>query len=56
MCMCMCTSLHQARLAVLQRGDETTWARVTAPGTPYVVGLTVCLPLEHRLGGCNPVH
>jgi hypothetical protein len=37
------TYVHQARLAVLQRGDESTWARVTAPGTPYVVGLTVCM-------------
>ena len=48
---------------MLQRGDETTWARVTAPGTPYVVGLTVRLPLAHRLEtatlcirGCSPVY
>ena len=34
------SSVRKARLAVLQRGDETTWARVTPPGTPYVVGLT----------------
>ena len=46
--------MHQARLAMLQRGDETTWARVTAPGTPYVVGLTVRLPLEHRLETAAP--
>ena len=34
------SSVRKARLAMLQRGDESTWARVTPPGTPYVVGLT----------------
>ena len=34
------SSVRKARLGVLQRGDESTWARVTPPGTPYVVGLT----------------
>ena len=34
------TDRRKARLATLQRGDETTWARVSATDAPYVVGLT----------------
>jgi len=34
------TDRRKARLATLRRGDETTWARVSAADAPYVVGLT----------------